>query len=296
MFKLASFALIALAAVAAVNGAVVFPRKNPPPGWVSGQMEPHDAYHTRYIAAGCQAKHNTQFFDDCCHPMKKGETLEKDRKPYCCPGSPSSTPAVVDFSSPAPSPTSVPDDGDNNNDDDDNNEDGDCDEDPSSPAPVPTPSKTPESTPDFSPSSDPSPSPSPSPSSTPSPAEPSSVEPSPTPSETPVNNPSSGSEVHTGGQATWFDQGGIAGACGTVNSDDAFIVALDPTVWGDINTRSGHCDQQISISWNGKTIQVTAADECMGCGPNSLDLSHAAFEAFASRDVGVLQGITWEFI
>jgi len=98
MFKLISLALVALAAVSTVNAVAIFPRKTPPTGWIAEILEPYDDYNTRYTAIGCQNKHNTQFFDDCCHPMKKGETLENNRKPYCRPGSspvPSSTPATV---------------------------------------------------------------------------------------------------------------------------------------------------------------------------------------------------------
>ena len=39
MFKLVSLALVALAAASAVNGAVVFPRKNPPAGWITPILE-----------------------------------------------------------------------------------------------------------------------------------------------------------------------------------------------------------------------------------------------------------------
>ena len=39
MFKLASYALVALTAVSVVNGAAIFPRNTPPAGWVTEIME-----------------------------------------------------------------------------------------------------------------------------------------------------------------------------------------------------------------------------------------------------------------
>ena len=32
--------------------------------------QPYDQYHTRYMALECNLKHNTAFFDTCCHPMQ----------------------------------------------------------------------------------------------------------------------------------------------------------------------------------------------------------------------------------
>jgi len=39
MFKFTSLALVALAAVSAVNGLAVFPRKTPPAGWIAAILE-----------------------------------------------------------------------------------------------------------------------------------------------------------------------------------------------------------------------------------------------------------------
>jgi len=305
MFKLISLALVALAAVSTVNAVAIFPRKTPPTGWIAEILEPYDDYNTRYTAIGCQNKHNTQFFDDCCHPMKKGETLENNRKPYCRPGSspvPSSTPATVSphvktlgveptsTSSPVPQPSPVPDNGDDNDDNNDDGDDEDCEDEPDH-TPVPSSSHTPEPTPDASPS--------------PSPAKPSPVEkptststkvPSePTPSPTPVQNPSS--ETHTGGHVTWFTQKGNAGACGVTHSDNDFIAALDYRVYGDLGAKSKYCGDKIRVSWQGKSVDVTVADACPTCDNSaSVDLSLAAFKALAPLDVGLLTGVTWELL
>ncbi|KAF9651543.1 hypothetical protein BDM02DRAFT_3184541 [Thelephora ganbajun] len=290
MFKLVSFALVALVAVCVVNSAPIFPRAIPPAGWIAEILEPYDDYHTRYLAIGCKDKHSTQFFDDCCHPMKKGETLEENRKAYCRPGAgpaPSSTPPAMSqpslntlvvepspTSPPVPESTSVPDHGD----DDDGDED--CEEDPvSSPADVP--SSTPDPAP--TPSKDPEPTSTPSP----SPTEPSPTE-DPKPSPTPAQN-SPSSETHTGGHVTWFTQDGNPGACGDTHSDNDYIAALDFRVYGDLGARSKYCGQKIKVSSGDKSVIVVVADACPSCdNPSSVDLSTAAFQQLASLDVGLL--------
>lgn len=290
MFKLGSLALVALAAVSAVNAVAVYPRKTPPAGWIAEILESYDDYNTRYLAIGCQNKHNTQFFDDCCHPMKKGETLEKNRKPYCRPGVNPSTPAPspvetpVKPSSPSPESTPVPDEGDDCEDDGDDTDD-DEDEPEYSPAPnsTPTPNHTP--TPEKP---------------TPSPVKPSPtpVKPSPTPvkpSPTPVDTPST--ETHNGGHVTWYTQNGNYGACGVKHSDNDFIAALDYRVYGNLSAKSKYCGQKIRVSWQGKSVDVVVADACPTCdNSGSVDLSLAAFKALAPLDVGLLTDVTWKLL
>jgi len=300
MFKLVYFALISFAAVSLVNGAAIL-RSTPPSGWVSANHENYGDYHTRCLAIGCQNKRNTQFFDDCCHPMKKGETLEKDRKPYCRPGNNTSTPATLSSSPPpvnvaepsssTPRPTSSPD-GDYGNDGDDD-DDGSCEEDPEHSTDVPPSAPSPTSTSSESPNLSPTPDPSPVPSPTPSPAQPSSSTDDPEPSPT----TGGGSDLHTGGVATWFSQNGVAGACGTVHSDNDFIAALDYRSYGDLGAESSYCGKQIRVTWQGKTVDVIVADACPTCSNSaSVDLSKAAFGALADPTVGELDDISWETI
>jgi hypothetical protein len=301
MFKLVAFAL---AVVSTVSGAAIFPRQNPPNGWDCDVLESYDDYHTRYLALSCQNQHNSQFFDDCCHPLKKGETLENDRKPYCTPGAdpsstlselPSNTLITEPSSSPAPEPTSVPDSGDDCEDDDDeiSDDDGDedCDDDTPSTSPAYDPSSTPPSVPtpyttDPTPTPTPTPTPEPSPSSTDQPA----------PSPSPDSN-TSGSETHTGGDLTWFTQNGVPGACGTVHDDSDFIAALDYRAYGDTSSQSPYCGKKIRISWQDKSVDVIVADACPTCdNASSVDLSLAAFQALAPLDTGVLSGASWTLL
>ncbi|KAL1406375.1 hypothetical protein Q8F55_008074 [Vanrija albida] len=51
--------------------------------WAS-KLEAYDTYHVRYLALGCNKQHDTQFFTDCCHPLKAGVELST-RPEYCAP-------------------------------------------------------------------------------------------------------------------------------------------------------------------------------------------------------------------
>jgi len=105
-------------------------RATPPAGWATGYLEEYDVYHERYIAVGCENKHNTTFFDMCCHPMLATETLAKNRAPCCAPGSAVQCPSS---SSSAAAPAST---------DDDDCDDEDEGEDASSTVAATTPSST----------------------------------------------------------------------------------------------------------------------------------------------------------
>ncbi|CEQ38672.1 SPOSA6832_00128, partial [Sporobolomyces salmonicolor] len=102
---------------------------------------------------------------------------------------------------------------------------------------------------------------------------------------------SSSSSGSYSGQATYFYQGGVAGACGTVHSDSDYIVALDSAMYGS----GGYCGKSLTIYGNGKSVTASVADECPTCASSgSLDLSLAAFEQLASTDAGVVS-ITWSW-
>ncbi|GAA5955861.1 hypothetical protein JCM3765_000021 [Sporobolomyces pararoseus] len=97
------------------------------------------------------------------------------------------------------------------------------------------------------------------------------------------------------GQATYFYQGGVAGACGKVNPDSAYIVALDYRLYGDLGKVSKYCGKSLTITntANGKSIVATVADACPSCNSKySLDLSEAAFGAIGEYDTGILP-INW---
>ncbi|KAL0565246.1 hypothetical protein V5O48_016782 [Marasmius crinis-equi] len=97
--------------------------------------------------------------------------------------------------------------------------------------------------------------------------------------------------IQTGGFATWFTQGGIAGACGQVHSDSDFIAAIDQARYGDLGAVSSLCGKQVSITNNnnGNSVTVTIVDACPTCSnSNSFDLSLGAFEAIGDLSDGRL--------
>lgn len=70
---------------------------------------------------------------------------------------------------------------------------------------------------------------------------------------------------------------GVAGACGKVNSDSAYIAA----VYTSLYDGGSACGKTITItSSSGTTIEVTVADECPTCGSdNHIDLAEGPFQA-----------------
>ncbi|KAG6900847.1 hypothetical protein C0993_009965 [Termitomyces sp. T159_Od127] len=272
MFCLASLALVTTAA--SVSGLVV-PRVAPPPGWATEYLESYDTYHTRYLAIGCSSKHNTPFFDQCCHPLLANQNAATSLPALCTSvlsASPTSS-AVI----PAPS------DDDDEECDDEGDDDGDGDI-------VVT------STPAVMTTSNPTGAPSPTIKITSVTSSKTSHTPSKTSSEARVQ-PTSASQTHLGGFATYFYQNGVAGACGTVHRDSDFIAAIDAARYGNTGLRSPLCGKQVKITnlSNKKSVVVTIADACPTCNnENSIDLSEAAFKQIASLEQGIVD-IEWQF-
>ncbi|KAF5329383.1 hypothetical protein D9619_008950 [Psilocybe cf. subviscida] len=92
------------------------------------------------------------------------------------------------------------------------------------------------------------------------------------------------------GDATWFNPG--LGACGRVNVDSDFIVALSVAQYGT----GSNCGRNIRANFQGHSVVVTVVDKCIGCATNDIDLSPAAFSQLANTDVGRIHGVTWDFI
>ncbi|KAH6919047.1 B2-aldehyde-forming enzyme [Coprinopsis sp. MPI-PUGE-AT-0042] len=87
---------------------------------------------------------------------------------------------------------------------------------------------------------------------------------------------------------TFYDAG--LGACGHVNTNADFIVALNAPQWEG----GRHCGETVTISYEGKTAQATIMDLCPGCPYGGLDLTRGLFGFFANHDKGVIQA-SWDF-
>jgi len=291
MISLISYAPLALVAASTVSGAFVptpnrlmkhsfIARKVMPATYAEGYLEKYNDYHIRYLALDCENQHGKPFFDQCCHPMLATEKLDTARPKQCQPSAAALSSAAL------AEPTSTvktPADGDDDDDCDDENPKPKATDGPSGDSHKDTPE------PKEAPKQDPPPQ-------------------DPPKQDPPKNNgpsaaASSGSGgggdggLHTGGHGTFFKQNGVAGACGTVHSDNDFIAALDSRTYGNTGGKSPHCGKKMSITntENGQSVQVTVADACPTCdNPNSVDLSVAAFKTLASLDEGLIS-IKWSF-
>jgi hypothetical protein len=223
------------------------------------------------MALSCNGKHNSSFFDQCCHPLLKSESLSS--RPAQC------NPAAAAAAAP-PS-----DDGD----DDDLPFCDDGDDDTDSAAPVPSAPKAPAPKPVAA-----TPAPQ---KAAPAPAQAAPVQ---APKSAPVSGaaPTSNAAVETGGFATFFYQNGVAGACGTVHSDNDFIAAIDGDRYGNLGAKSSLCGKKVKLTNanNKKSVTVVIADACPTCkNGNSIDLSSGAFKQIATLDEGMVP-ITWSFV
>lgn len=288
MFKFISLATLALSAVASVSGAAI-PRDEA--SYDQPVLEPYTQYNTRYNTLGCAEQHGTQFFDDCCHPMKIGETLANNRKAYCNPANASSTAAAA-----------VPTD---------DSEDDCDDEDESTTAPAPTTVAATTAAASTAPVNvAPAPSSSDEPKTTAAPTTEAKPSTTATPTTTKTTKAasaspsatkaaSSGSGQTFTGTATYFLQHNTAGACGKVHPDSDYIVAMDYRMYGDLGKQSQYCGKNVILTneSNGKSITALVADACPTCeSSGSLDLSEGAFGALTDNnfDLGVFK-VSWQF-
>jgi hypothetical protein len=300
--------LIALSTLtASVDAAVLRRHKFPVPStYDAAYLESYDSYHSRYIALSCYTKHNTTFFDDCCHPLLKSEKLETARPAKCIPGSSDNADddEDCDDSDNEPQVPSGPA----------NAADDPADPANQSPSSEAEPSPTSTSPPPAAPTSEkpnPASSENPKPASSESPKPASSESPKPTTTTTTSQKPAStsgvggllsnlfnafslASDIKSGGIATFFTQNGNAGNCGQVHQDSEHVVALPTSTYAN----GAHCGKKIAIvdRDTGKSATAIVADSCPTCpDPNSLDLSTSLFDLFATPEAGIFN-VAWAFI
>ncbi|WWC90103.1 uncharacterized protein L201_005036 [Kwoniella dendrophila CBS 6074] len=96
-------------------------------------------------------------------------------------------------------------------------------------------------------------------------------------------------QSYANSRATFYDVG--LGACGWYNGPNDFIVAQNSAQYGG-GYPGPNCGRSISISYGGKTVIATIADECPTCPYGGLDMSRGLFTQFASEGAGVFY-MTW---
>ncbi|KAJ6596953.1 plant expansin [Mycena vulgaris] len=272
MFSLASSTVLAL--VLASASAHSFsrvrrhhvPRTQPPVGWATGYLEIYDTYHERYLAIGCENKHNTSFFDFCCHPLLATETVKNNRPACCAVGATAACPGASTSSIAASKPTTAASK-------------------PTTAASKPTSVASKLTSVASKPTS----------ATTAKATTAVTTAKVTTTAATPTKTASSsGGSFVLGGFGTWFTQNGVAGACGMVHKDTDFVVALETQTYA----KGINCDRKIRVinTSNGKSVDGRVADECPSCtNKESVDMSVAMFKALAALSVGEF-GIKWEFL
>ncbi|KAI0646879.1 RlpA-like double-psi beta-barrel-protein domain-containing protein-containing protein [Trametes meyenii] len=103
----------------------------------------------------------------------------------------------------------------------------------------------------------------------------------------PAQNGTQPAKRYDGARFTYYDAG--QNACGSVDSDSAYIIALSPALYNN----GEHCYKQVTLQYNGKQVQATVTDECPGCSDSQADLSRPLFAALAPLDQGVIYGQWW---
>lgn len=236
------------------------------------------ADHTRYLALGCREKHDTSFFDDCCHPLLSTESLS-DRKAYCTPSDAAASSASAYTESATASASA---------DADASTQYGEATSSIASLVSSIESTLTATATASIAIAVQEY-------------AQQTSMTSTSQAAATTKASAPSG-DVHTGGHSTWFTQNGQAGECGTVHSDSDYIVAINSNgYWQDYesNDNSPYCYKYIEITNtdNGRTVKAQVADVCPTCdGTQSLDMSTGLFEALGdSLSVGEFP-ISWWFV
>ncbi|KAG9125576.1 hypothetical protein FRC07_007039 [Ceratobasidium sp. 392] len=151
----------------------------------AGLLEDYTPYHIRYLALDCQDKHNTPFFDKCCHPLLRTQKLS-DRPAECIPSpSASSSAALVEPTAAAVDEDPLPIEEECDPEQDPDDDDEECETEPATTvAPSTTPAYTPPPATTSSKKSEPAPEPTTTSSAAPEPTT-TSVKPTSTPKPEP---------------------------------------------------------------------------------------------------------------
>ncbi|KAJ6502493.1 RlpA-like double-psi beta-barrel-protein domain-containing protein-containing protein [Mycena sanguinolenta] len=288
-----SFAVLALAAASAGAHSISHvrrhhvPRQQPPAGWATGYLEPYNTYHERYLEIGCENKHDTPFFDLCCHPLLSS--------PAAAPATTTAAPA--DGGDDEGDDEDCDDDDDNTGDDedcdcddegdDDDNDDDDCEDDGEGSDEPPAYTAT---TNKVAPSTEATHA---VPTTTSTTVKRTTSTPTTSTKSVSTGDKSTPATYVTGGVGTWYMQDNEAGACGHWHSDSDFVVALQTKTYDE----GMNCGRGIQICdlTNNKCVNGIVADECPSCNnPESVDMSRGMFQQLASLGVGEFK-IKWTF-
>lgn len=102
------------------------------------------------------------------------------------------------------------------------------------------------------------------------------------------------------GQGTFYNTGLVA--CGTTHSDSEAIVAVAADFFDGWPGSNGNpnlnpiCGRKIRANFEGKSVDLTIVDRCVGCAMYDIDMTPSAFSQIADQARGRISGVTWSFI
>ncbi|KAG2044768.1 RlpA-like double-psi beta-barrel-protein domain-containing protein-containing protein [Suillus americanus] len=101
------------------------------------------------------------------------------------------------------------------------------------------------------------------------------------------------------GQGTYYSTG--LGACGITNKDSDYIAAVSHLLFDSYPNYDGVnpntnpvCNQQVTATYQGKSVTVKITDRCTGCDIKDLDFSPSAFSQLADESLGRID-IDWSW-
>lgn len=106
----------------------------------------------------------------------------------------------------------------------------------------------------------------------------------------------SGSSGKYSGDLTYYAVG--LGACGEDDSgkdETANIVAISKDLMGAQSNGNPYCGKTITIYGNGKSVQATVRDKCMGCKHDDIDVSEKVYKALWGGLGSGRTPVTWSF-
>ncbi|KAI0728973.1 expansin family protein [Fomitopsis betulina] len=92
------------------------------------------------------------------------------------------------------------------------------------------------------------------------------------------------------------------GACGVTNTDSDDVVAISYEIFDNYPGYNGDpptnpvCFQQLTITYEGKSVTVTVTDRCSTCSLSDLAVTPGAFEQLADLSAGQLDDATWQWV
>ncbi|KAG1757490.1 RlpA-like double-psi beta-barrel-protein domain-containing protein-containing protein [Suillus lakei] len=101
------------------------------------------------------------------------------------------------------------------------------------------------------------------------------------------------------GQGTFYETG--LGACGITNTDSDYIAAVSHLLfdafpgYDGVNPNTNPvCNQQVTATYQGKSVTVKITDRCTGCALTDLDFSPSAFDQLAAESLGRID-LSWKW-